>query len=199
MREGVKMHFLAAPASVSRANGTLRLQCQRMRLGQVDASGRPRPEPIPGDLFELEVDSVIAAIGQRPSLPSRLTLPTGRGNTLEADPYTLATERPGVFGGGDVVSGPASVIEAIAHGRQAAISIDKYLGGSGDIAEVLIPPELGKSMPELAVSEEEQRRPPMPTFPVGERLAGFAEVELGYSAEAAVAEARRCLNCDLED
>ena len=94
------------------------------------------------------------------------------------------------------MSGPASVIEAIAAGRQAAISIDKYLGGSGDIDEVLAPLEEAAAPLEEA---EEKRRPQMPTLPVEQRLGGFEQVELGYSDEMAIEEAKRCLRCDLEE
>ncbi|MEE8204539.1 MAG: pyridine nucleotide-disulfide oxidoreductase, partial [Dehalococcoidales bacterium] len=102
----------------------------------------------------------------------------------------------GIFAGGDAVTGPASVIEAIAHGRQAAISIDKYLGGKGNIDEVLAPPEGEVVTPEEAA---EGRRPETPTLPINERLGNFSQVELGYNEETARKEAKRCLNCDLED
>ena len=89
------------------------------------------------------------------------------------------------------------VIEAIAAGRQAAISIDKYLGGSGDIDEVLAPPEEETLAP--LEETEEKRRPEMPTLPVEQRLGDFSQVELGYSDQMAIEEAMRCLRCDLEE
>lgn len=109
-----------------------------MKLGKPDASGRRRPIPIKDSEFTMDFDTVIAAIGQTPEVPDQFGLPTGGGNTLQVAPDTLATPRDGVFAGGDVVTGPASVIEAIAAGRQAAISIDKYLGGKGIIDETLV-------------------------------------------------------------
>jgi NADPH-dependent glutamate synthase beta subunit-like oxidoreductase len=162
----------------------------------MDASGRWRPEPIKGSEFIMGFDTIIAAIGQRPEVPHQFNLAIGRGNAIEVDPDTLATTREGVFAGGDAVSGPASVIEAIAAGKQAAISIDKYLGGSGDIDEVLAPLEEAVAPLEEA---EEKRRPQMPTLPVGQRLSDFSQVELGYSDEIAIEEAMRCLRCDLEE
>jgi NADH-quinone oxidoreductase subunit F len=194
--EGVEIRFLAAPSKITSQNGKLRLECLQMKLGEVDASGRPRPEPVKGSQFSLDFDTIIAAVGQRPEVPSQFKLSLGRGDTIQVDPDTLATSREGVFAGGDVVSGPASVIEAIAAGRQAAISIDKYLGGKGEIEETLAPPE-----GELAPLEEAEEEPrvEIPSLPVVERLKGFDQVELGLSDKMAVKEAERCLRCDLEE
>ena len=194
--EGVEIRFLAAPSRIISKNGKLELECVSMRLGEVDASGRRRPEPIEGSEFIMSFDTIIAAIGQRPGIPGRFNLSLGRGNTIKVDPDTLATSREGVFAGGDVVSGPASVIEAIADGRQAAISIDRYLGGKGEIDETLAPPE-GAVVP-LEEAEEEPRIEVL-TLPVAERLKGFSQVELGLSEEMAIKEAERCLRCDLEE
>jgi NADH-quinone oxidoreductase subunit F len=194
--EGVEIRFLAAPSRIVSQNGKLELECVGMKLGEVDASGRPRPEPIEGSEFVMNFDTVIAAIGQRPGVPGQFDLSLGRGNTIEVDPDTLTTSREGVFAGGDVVSGPASVIEAIAAGRRAAISIDKYLGGNGEIEETLAPPE-GMVAPLEEAAEE--WRIEVPTLPVNERLKGFSQVELGLSEEMAIKEAKRCLRCDLEE
>jgi len=194
--EGVNIEFLAAPSRIISQDGRLELECLQMRLGEVDASGRPRPEPIEGSEFVLSFDTIIAAIGQRPEIPAPFNLTPGRGNTIQVAPDILATSREGVFAGGDAVTGPASVIEAIAHGRQAAISIDKYLGGKGEIDETLAPPE-----EVLAPLEEpvEGRRIQVPALPVAKRLKGFSQVELGLSEEMAIKEAERCLRCDLEE
>jgi len=136
--EGVNIIFLAAPIKIGKENGRLRLTCNRMELGEPDASGRRRPVPIKGSEFSLDFDSIIAAIGQTPDIPNEFGLKAGRGNTLQVDSDTLATNRQGVYAGGDAVTGPASVIGAIAAGRKAAISIDRYLGGSGNIDETLV-------------------------------------------------------------
>jgi len=194
--EGVQIHYLLAPSRIISQNGQVELECTRMELGAIDSSGRRRPEPIKDSEFIMSYDTVIAAIGQRPEIPEQFSLDAGRGNVIQVDPDTLATNRDGVFAGGDAVTGPASVIEAIAAGRQAAISIDKYLGGNGILDETLAPPE-----EELAPLEEaeEKRRPKMPTLPIEKRLADFRQVELGYSEEMAIEEAQRCLRCDLEE
>ena len=198
IREGVKIEFLAAPNRIARKNGKIELTCIRMELGTTDASGRRRPVPIEGSEFSSFFDTVIAAIGQMPESPEQFGLPLERGNTLRVDTDTLATPREGVFAGGDAVTGPAIVIDAIAAGRQAAISIDKYLGGSGVIDETLASPEELEALPEM--EEGEKQRIPIPTLAsLSERLSSFAEVELSLGEELAVEEARRCLRCDLEE
>jgi NADH-quinone oxidoreductase subunit F len=196
MEEGVKIEFLVAPSKIARKNGKIELDGVRMRLGAIDASGRPRPEPIKGSDFTLSFDTVIAAVGQRPEVPDQFNLTLGRGNTIQVDPETLATNQEGVFAGGDAKSGPASVIEAIADGRQAAVSIDKYLGGKGDIDEALAPSE---GALEPLGEAEEQRRIEAPALPVDERLKSFKLVELGLDEKKAIKEAKRCLRCDLEE
>ena len=199
LREGVHIEFLVAPSNIYRQNGHIDMSCVRMKLGETDASGRRRPEPIDGSEFNGSYDVVISAIGQNPQIPDALELPQNKDGTLYADPDTLATSIEGVFTGGDVVSGPASVIEAIAAGRQAAISIDKYLGGTGIIDETLALPEKETGLTELEEEEEEEKhRPKMPALPVNKRLKGFALVELGLTEAEAIEEANRCLRCDLE-
>jgi len=196
LAEGVQLYYLVAPTRIISRNGRVGLECIRMELGAMDASGRRRPEPIKGSEFTMSFDTIIAALGKRPDIPALFNSSLGRGNVVEVDPDTLSTSREGVFAGGDTVSGPASVIEAIAAGRQAAISIDKYLGGSGEIDETLAPPE-GEVVP--LEETEEKRRPQMPSLPVEQRIRDFSQVELGYSDEMAVEEAMRCLRCDLEE
>jgi len=193
-REGVKIHFLAAPVSVLSKDGQLTgIQCIRMELGEPDASGRRRPIPIEGSEFNMDVDNIIIAIGQavdKASMPEKLEY-TDWG-TLSVDSVTFQTNIEGVFAGGDVVAGPADVITAIAAGKEAAISIDRYLNGV-DLAE-------GRPAPKEKVEEiskegvEVKARAAMPTLELEKRKA-FAEVELGFNEETAVAEAMRCLNC----
>ncbi|MCK4723581.1 MAG: FAD-dependent oxidoreductase, partial [Dehalococcoidia bacterium] len=114
IHEGVEIIFLAAPNQVGVKNGRVELECLRMKLGEPDASGRRRPVPIEGSEFTTQFDNVIASIGQATEVPTQFEVELGRGNVIKVDSETLATNREGVFAGGDVVSGPASVIEAIA-------------------------------------------------------------------------------------
>jgi NADH-quinone oxidoreductase subunit F len=198
LNEGVKIEFLIAPKEIHRENGHLRMKCLRMKLGKMDSSGRRRPVPISGSEFERDFDIVISAIGQVPEISEKIGLAVEKRGVLRADPYTLETDMEGVFAGGDVVSGPASVIEAIAAGKQAAITIDKYLGGKGIIAEKLAPPEEKPEMTEME-EEEEKRRPEMTRLSMKRRFKDFSQVELGLTQKQAIEEANRCLRCDLEE
>jgi len=166
-----------------------------MELGKVDESGRRSPIPVKDSEFFGEYDTIIKAIGERPEVPNGYALSVGIGGRIAVDSDTLATSREGVYAGGDAVTGPASVIEAIAAGRQAAIFIDRYLGGRGDIDEQLAPPE---EVTPFTIEEGERYRPPMNMLPLDKRK-GFAQVELGFDEAKATEEANRCLRCDLEE
>jgi len=203
--EGVQVNFLISPTRiVSEGWKVTGLQCIRMELGEPDDSGRRRPIPITGSEFLVEVDTVIAAVGQAPDLsflPADSALERTRWETLVVDSNTLATNVDGVFAGGDFVTGPGMVIDAIAAGRRAAIAIDKYLKGDTSRVEIydLKARVAGESVSqEVDESWEVQPRVAEPTLPVRKRKKSFAEVELAFSEKKARQEARRCLRCDLE-
>jgi len=205
--EGVRIDFLVSPTRiVSDKWKVTGLQCIRMSLGEPDDSGRRRPIPIPGSEFFVEADTVIAAVGQAPDLsflPPDSALERTRWERLVIDENRLTTNLPGVFAGGDFVSGPGMVIDAIAAGRRAAIAIDKFLRGDTSRVEMY---DLKPSVIEEAITEEEeeeetwepQLRPEMFRLPFEERKCTFKETELGFSEEIAKQEAKRCLRCDLE-
>jgi formate dehydrogenase major subunit len=199
--EGVQIDFLVAPVRMERKAGRLGLTCQRMELGPPDKSGRARPVPIPDSEFEVQATCVIAAIGQSVDLDTlnkaQVTLSKWG---IVADPKTLATNLPGVFAGGDAVTGPDLAVRAVAAGKLAAASVDQYLSGK----KVIGAPEsvnvlMGKlSEDELAVflrGIERTPRAPMPQLPIEKRRTTFEEVELGFSLETATRESRRCLGC----
>jgi NADPH-dependent glutamate synthase beta subunit-like oxidoreductase len=203
--EGIDIQFLVAPTKVISSNGkTEALECIKMKLGDLDESGRRRPIPIEGSAFKIEVDSLILAISQEPDV-SLLTIENGlkvsAWNTIEVDPETLYTNVEGIFAGGDVVSGPNTVTGAMAHGKTAAQMIDKYIRGEKlEVKYEVTRPAVYVEASEL--SEEEiktLKRPEMPAIPVDQRLGSFKEVELGFSEAAAISEAKRCLRCDLEN
>jgi len=194
--EGVELIELAAPVKIVREDGVLKITCVKMKLGEVDSSGRRRPEPITGSEFILEADTIVKALGQKPSLPADFKLDLNRNGYVKVD-QNLMTSRIGVFAGGDIVRGPSSVIEAIADGRRAASSIDIYLGGEGKIDDELTPkltpnPELGYD-PEFPFL----RRVECSKLEAQTRIKGFEEVELGFTKEEAMREANRCLRCRL--
>jgi len=130
-REGIKFHFLVAPKRIIGEEGKVKaIECLRMRLGEPDASGRRRPIQISFSEHQYEVDSVIPAIGQvseKSCIPSELLDGKARRMLIPVDPITMQTKIPEVFAGGDIVSGPASIIQAVGAGKQAAVSIHRYL------------------------------------------------------------------------
>lgn len=203
--EGVRVEFLAAPTRIVSENWKVSgLQCIRMQLGEPDAGGRRRPRPIPGSEFFLKADTVFAAVGQAPDLsflPPDSALERTRWETLVVDENTLTSNVPGVFAGGDFVSGPGMVIETIAAGRRGALAIDKYLRGDPSRVEMYDrKPDL---MEEEALPEEEETweprfRPEIPRLPFAERIDNFAETELALEEAQARQESSRCLRCDLE-
>ncbi|MFP3975020.1 MAG: FAD-dependent oxidoreductase [Dehalococcoidia bacterium] len=194
-REGINIQFLAAPNKVlSEGNKVSGIECTRMELGEPDASGRRRPVPVKGSEFTLDVDNVIIAIGQgvdKEALPEELEYT--QWNTLSVDEITLETNIDGVFAGGDVVSGPASVIDAVAAGKEAATSIDRYIRDV-DMKEGR-PEERRKvsDVPKEGVASAS--RSSMSTIEVDKRVRSFAEVEQGFDENTAIEEAKRCLNC----
>jgi heterodisulfide reductase subunit A len=194
-REGIKIHFLAAPNKVLSKDGQLSaLECVKMELGEPDASGRRRPVAVKGSEFTMNVDNVIMAIGQtvdKDALPKELSY-TGWG-TLEVDPVTLQANIDGVFAGGDVVSGPADVVVAVAAGKEAAISIDRYLSGVSLTEGRKITPKKVEKVSTEGV--QPKARPAMPLLKTSDRKGSFAEVEQGFDEETAIQEAKRCLNC----
>jgi NADH-quinone oxidoreductase subunit F len=197
-REGVIFHFLAAPKEVVVDRGkTTGLVCQQMRLGDFGRDGRRRPEPVEGAEFTLDVDTVIAAIGQRID-PASICVDTDDGK-IRTDPLTLATSDPMVFAGGDATVGPMTVVDAIADGHRAARAIHSKLSG-----EPLPKPKkrpktrvTAAVMEQLEQAADEERPPAEPqVIPDEYRRSGFAEIELGYSFPVACREATRCLHCD---
>ncbi len=197
LKEGVKIDFLVAPQAVLPEKGKLKAECIRMELGEPDASGRRRPVPIKGSEFNIKADRLIMAIGQRPGVPEECASLADKKGKISIDSETMACPKKGVFAGGDVVSGPASVIEAIQAGRKAAASIDKYLGGKGEIEQKFVPEE--KEDPCLGREEgfAYRERAKIPTLPVAKRLHGFPVVEHDLDKKKAVKEAERCLRCQL--
>ena len=192
--EGVKITYLAAPTNVLGNSKVSGLGCIRMELGEPDASGRRRPIPIKGSEFTVEANTVVVAIGQAPELPFTDQLQVSPQGTLTVDASTLATNQPGIFAGGDVVTGPAMVADAIGAGRKAANSIDRYL--RGETVSVAEEEKSVVSYEELSlIGIESVPRTEASKLPATERVKGFAEVESGLSPEAATSEAKRCFSC----
>jgi NADPH-dependent glutamate synthase beta subunit-like oxidoreductase len=192
LEEGVEIRYLCAPSKISRRNNVLKLEALLMKLGEPDASGRARPIPIKGSEFTTELDTIIAAIGQRPSIPDAFQVELEKNNTIIVD-HDTHTSREGVFSGGDCVSGPASVIEAIAAGRKAAEAMDIYLGGKGDISESLVSPVEAVSWLENDLPVEQLAN--ISHLTPAKSIKSFTEVEQGFDKDTAIKEAHRCLQC----
>jgi NADH-quinone oxidoreductase subunit F len=201
LQEGIHIDFLTSPIRILGENGhVVGMECLRNELGEPDKSGRRRPVPVEGSEFVIEADVIIPAISQGPDLSflgDDHTFAINRWKTFEVDEKTLATNIPGFFAGGDAVSGPAIVVEAIAAGHRAAVSIDCYLRGKAYTGYWYPKPQLVVDRLELTDEDDKLVRPKMREAPVAERVTNFEEVELGLDEETARCEARRCLRCDL--
>ena len=198
--EGVKITYLSAPQeALTRDEKIVGLRCIRMELGEPDSSGRRRPIPIPGSEYDMEIDQLIPAIGQRPDLSAFrnvVGMDFTRWGTVEVDPITYAVgERKGLFAGGDLQTGPWVAIGAIAAGREAAESIVRYLDGK-DLFKGRGPVNNENPIHRpIPVDEPERARAKMPELPLEKRKKSFDEVELGYDEKTGQDEAHRCINC----
>ena len=213
IEEGVKTEFLVAPVRVvTDAGGRLTgLECQRMELGEPDVSGRRSPKPIRGSEYVVACDFAISAIGQSTTvsdlldgrvpqfLPMGETLNLTRWQTVQVNERTFETSVDGVFSGGDVVTGAATAIEAIAAGRRAAYAIDTYVRegkARPEPQEFVSRKDLFSKITVSDLRSKDQKpKRVMPLVPVEERVRGFVEVEQGYSGDDLREEVTRCLEC----
>lgn len=198
LEEGVQISFLVAPARIKKANGQLKVTCIKMELGEPDASGRRKPVPIQGSEFDEKYDTLFSAIGQVPQTPGDFHVRIGRGSTIQVDPVTMITNRTGVFAGGDVVTGPSTVTQALAAGRLAAYRIDEYLQHKYPVAgkEMEQSLEVKLSLHTIEMIKKIGRLEPL-VLPPEARTKDFKPVEQVYDWESAINEARRCLRCGM--
>ncbi len=197
LHEGVTLQLLTAPEAIVSEGGVVTgVRCKPMRLGQFDRSGRRRPEE-GGEPFVIPADQVLVAIGQQldpQELFDEVTVDTRSDGFIIADAVTGQTSAKWIFAGGDAVSGPASVVEAVAAGERAAVGIDRFLTGKDhafwrDLQEVdtFFDPE---------ASPSDERREHLPLIPVERRCNNFDEVEQPWREAVAIRQAQRCLRCD---
>lgn len=199
--EGIHIDLLTSPVRILGKDGKVSgMECLRNELGEPDESGRRRPVPVEGSEFIIETDVIIPAISQQPDLSFLAEdhkFDISRWNSFEVDEETLATNVPGFFAGGDAVTGPATVVEAVGAGHKAAVSIDCYLRGKPFKGCWYPKPHLMVDRLELTEEDEKLVRPTMNELSAKERITNFTEVELGLDEQTALLEARRCLRCDL--
>jgi len=206
LEEGIQFHLLTNPTRILGDGSVTGIECLRYELGEFDRSGRRRPVPIKGSEFVMELDVVIPAIGQEPDLAcldpdvdacTACGMDIQRDSTIVVD-RSLSTTREGVFAAGDLVLGPASVIEAVAQGNKVARAVDQYLRtGSARDLPVLLP---GYEAVEQQFNLDDYAdavRPELNMLPAAQRRS-FDEVELTLPEETIREECKRCLRCDLE-
>jgi len=206
--EGVDLNFQITPIEIigDEDKKVIGMKCIRTEQGFLDDAGRRKPVPIPGSEHFVPCDTVIFSVGQRAGLafiPESVGVGFTDWNTIAVNPNTMAATRSGVFAAGDATTGTSFVIEAVEAGHRAAQSIHRYLRGQ----ELEFPPK--PQLPVVHMSEktideliktgqvEVQRRVPMDTIPVTDRLNSFDEVVAGYTDEKAQEEAARCLSCGI--
>jgi len=195
--EKIPINTLTQPVRFIGKNGRINaIECIKMRLTEPDESGRRKPIPIPGSEFRINVDAVITALGQESDwccLTPECACTLAEWGTMNVDPLTLQSDDPDIFAGGDAARGPQSVIEAIADGRQAAISINRYLNGENL--------RLGRDKELKAIKEPQKgkydkaARAPMPYLDPKKRIKNFNEVQKGLAKGVTVQEAKRCISC----
>ncbi len=200
--ESIQLSYLIAPSKIIEKDGRVTgIECIRTELGPPDESGRRRPVPVEGSEFIIPCDTVIPAIGQttdRSWIEKEPDLKWSRHNTIKVDSETMQTSIPHVFASGDAVSGPGSVIEAVAGGYTAAEAIHRYVNGEDltryaeELASEVIP---GQDWQEIPEEPDREARAQNQSRDGMERTASFEEINLGFSEEAAHKEASRCLNC----
>jgi heterodisulfide reductase subunit A2 len=204
IEEGVRFSYLTAPVAVRRESGRVTgLECIRTELGPPDASGRRRPVPVDGSEFVIDCDALVPAIGQQTDTPWAEGIPAlkwSRRNTLQVTDGTMETAVSRVFAGGDVVTGPATVVEAVAAGHRAARGIDAYLRGRledrpVEVAEVQSEPVPADRWAPIPPGVQAEKRQHLPHLEPELRSRSFREVAAGFSPEQATLESERCLNC----
>jgi formate dehydrogenase major subunit len=202
--EGVHLDILAAPVRIEKnEDGSLTVTCIRMELGEPDASGRRRPMPMAGSEHVRHVDNVIAAIGQGVDAGMADKVELSRWGSINVDEQTMQTNLPGVFSGGDCVTGADIAVTAVAAGRKAAIAIDQLVMGKpvvGDLKPYNHTMGELKEVP-LPVYEKFEKSPrvPMPHLEPASRAKTFDEVETGFNPDMAKKEAERCMKCGCRD
>ena len=208
IEEGARAIFQAAPTRVvtDKRNRVTGVELQRMRMGAPDASGRRRPEPMPGTEFVIECDRVLRAIGQGPQLGwldrGAAGVAATKQGRLAADGVTFATGRPGIFATGDVRIGAATVVEAVAEGRRAAYAVDAYLKGM-DLEAIKTRQTLAEPQPEFLsivpyTGELKEPRLRLQAMAAEVRNKSYVEYEIPYTQQEAMAESKRCLQCTCE-
>lgn len=194
--EGVVFSEMSSPVRVRPVGSGLEIDMVRLGFNEIDAWGRGDVSPLPKSGYRINADIVMLSTGQQTDMPNGLGLKKTPAGSIQTD-SALTVGRAGVFAAGDAVTGPDSIVEAMAQGKKAATGIDLFLGGDGDLSERLAPDSGGEMIIPEHLAEQGKPMVAMPKVSAGRRVKGFEVVEKGYSQDQAVAEARRCIRCDL--
>ncbi len=197
MEEGIKFNFLTNPVEFIGKDRLEKVKLIKMRLGEPDESGRRRPIPIEGSEFEIEADTVLLAIGEKPDLEflKDIGIELTSWGTIKVNEITFQTSIEKVFAGGDAVTGPNTFIDAVGHGKRAAISIDRFLRGEDLVyGREYEGPFESDLVGHIDIAYGKPRMPEK-TLPVEERIRDFREVVLTPDENAVIEEAKRCINC----
>ncbi|HOW88886.1 MAG TPA: NADH-ubiquinone oxidoreductase-F iron-sulfur binding region domain-containing protein, partial [Elusimicrobiales bacterium] len=200
LQEGVKLETLAAPVGLVTAKGRLEgVRFMRNELGPRDASGRAAPVPVKGSEYTVKLDTLIAAISEQPEAQALEGLTVSKGGCLVINNKSYSAGRTGVFAGGDVTTGPSTVIGSIAAGKNAALMIDRFLTGRQlrTLDKVRLPSVYVEPASAPKNGGEDKRVAPV-HLPAKARARNFKEVDLCVSEKHALCEAGRCLRCDIE-
>ena len=199
--EGVNFHLSVMPTKIindsnNKAKG---LECTKVELKGKDELGRKVATPLKGTEFIIDTDVIINALSKTPDtsfLPENLNFELDKTGLLTANSKTLATSVPGVFIGGDYLKGTRDVVNSIADGHKAALSVDSYLKQGEEPPKPYDVKIYEMALPEMQEDYEAIKRRNMPVQDSKERISNFNEVELGLSESEAVLEAQRCLQCN---
>ena len=203
--EGIKIITLTNPSAYLGQKGNLhQIKIIKMELGPVDQSGRRRPQPIENSESLIKADFVIEALGQKIDSKKFTSLDLNSNGTIKIDQNLFLTNRQGIFAGGDAVSGPNLVINAIAHGRKAAHVIDQYLKGKKLVPEnrlnfYIKKEDFAPVTPEDYKNEEKIKRTSIKKISLEKRKTTFLEVEKVFTPKEVLAETKRCLECGCLD
>ena len=188
LAEGIEIKPCASPNKITMTKDKLKLEC---------APIIQRPSGTNGSAFSIDVDNVIVAIGGTPDIPDQFGLAVNDTNAIQVNPDSLMTSKQGIFASGGAVTRTLSFIDAVAKGKKAAMSIDHYLGGNGNITELLA--TITEEIPRVGriANFAQRQRKEMPSLSPTERIRSFAQSELGFTDELGSEEAKRCMGCDL--
>ncbi len=202
LREGIEMVFLTSPERITAEGGRKQLHCMTMELGEPDRSGRRRPLPVEGSDFIIEADTIIGAIGQSTDtgfLYNDLPVRLNKWGDIDVDGFTMQSSESKIFAGGDCVTGPATVIQAVSAGRRAAMAIDEFM-----VKGYVRPSQEDYSCSRGSLEDLSRgefaniprlKRARMHELEPAERVGSFVEIETGLTEAEARAEAARCLEC----